>query len=158
MDDEAPAEGWFHDPYGIHEQRWISRGRPSNLVRDGDTEAEDPPPNRPAPEPFVPLSSDPGGVGWRDMVRADDATREAIPSSGFYGDVAMDHGMVSDSSFIGGGGSVGGGDYDSSLARIPAPSGLPSNPPLTPFQRKMNQRARRARWAKWWNRWFGKPK
>jgi hypothetical protein len=158
MDDDAPAEGWFVDPYGTHEQRWISQGRPSNLVRDGNTEAKDPPPNRPAPEPFVPISSDPGDVGWRDMRRADDADKQAIPSSGFYGDVAMDGGIVSDNSLIGIGGSTGGGDYDSSLARIPSPSGLPSNAPLTPFQRKVKQQARRKRWAERWNRWFGKAK
>jgi hypothetical protein len=64
MDDEAPAEGGFLDPYGIHERRWISQGRPSNLVRDGNTEAPDPPQNRPAPEPFKRIPSDPDDVGW----------------------------------------------------------------------------------------------
>jgi hypothetical protein len=114
MDDDAPdaaAEGWFVDHYGVHEQRWISQGRPSNLVRDeGNTEGKDPPPHRPAPEPFVPIPSDPGHVGWRDMVRADDADKQAIPNSGFYGDVAMDQSVLADSSSIGSVGSTGGSD------------------------------------------------
>ena len=29
------AEGWYHDPYRLHEARWISDGAPTALVRDG---------------------------------------------------------------------------------------------------------------------------
>jgi hypothetical protein len=38
------AEGWYHDPFGSHEARWFSDGHPTQLVRDGDIEAHDPPP------------------------------------------------------------------------------------------------------------------
>jgi hypothetical protein len=58
--DDDPAQGWCVDPYGVHEDRWISRGRPSDLVRDGGIEAKDPPPNGPPNRPFV--KSHPGPV------------------------------------------------------------------------------------------------
>jgi hypothetical protein len=38
-------EGWYVDPYGIHEARWFSAGMPTALVRDGDVETQDPPPS-----------------------------------------------------------------------------------------------------------------
>jgi hypothetical protein len=28
------AEGWYRDPYGIHQDRWFSAGTPTSLVRD----------------------------------------------------------------------------------------------------------------------------
>ncbi|HXW39311.1 MAG TPA: hypothetical protein VEJ44_06415, partial [Acidimicrobiales bacterium] len=77
---DAPGdeEGWYDDPYRLHEERWISAGRPTELVRDHGREATDPPPDRPAPRPFVPAlhpSSDHG----RDLRRADDAERQSRP-------------------------------------------------------------------------------
>lgn len=39
-DDEI--QGWYLDPYGKHGERWFSRGEPTDLVRDGDTESTDP--------------------------------------------------------------------------------------------------------------------
>jgi len=52
---DEPPQGWYVDPFGIHEQRWISQGRPTALVRDGRAESQDPPPDRPLPEgPLVP--------------------------------------------------------------------------------------------------------
>ena len=41
------AEGWFKDPYRIHEARWFSDGTPTPLVKDGDQESSDPPPDVP---------------------------------------------------------------------------------------------------------------
>jgi hypothetical protein len=38
------AEGWYRDPFGAHADRWFSAGRPTALVRDGEVEAQDPPP------------------------------------------------------------------------------------------------------------------
>lgn len=35
------ASGWFEDPYGRHEARWISAGVPTTLVRDGTIERTD---------------------------------------------------------------------------------------------------------------------
>jgi hypothetical protein len=65
-------EGWYVDPYGVHEARWISAGTPTALVRDGDVELQDPPPTTPyvgqlaeLPQ-TVPIEAD-------DLLRADDA-------------------------------------------------------------------------------------
>lgn len=39
------AEGWYEDPFGLHQHRWFSAGRPTGLVRDGNVEAKDPAPS-----------------------------------------------------------------------------------------------------------------
>jgi len=39
------AEGWFEDPFRLHAARWFSDGRPTALVRDGETESRDDPPS-----------------------------------------------------------------------------------------------------------------
>ncbi len=45
MDGEKLFWGWHQDPYGIHEERWVSvDGVPTKLVRDGGHESYDPPP------------------------------------------------------------------------------------------------------------------
>jgi phospholipase C len=38
-------QGWFEDPFQLHEARWFSQGRPTKLVRDGDVESYDEPPS-----------------------------------------------------------------------------------------------------------------
>jgi hypothetical protein len=53
---DKPPQGWFVDPFGIHEHRWFSQGRPTALVRDGRAEAQDPPPDRPIGGPLVPAT------------------------------------------------------------------------------------------------------
>jgi hypothetical protein len=64
-------EGWYIDPYGRHEARWISAGTPTALVRDGSVEAQDPPPDEPVPASLEAWS--PGGAGdGSDLKRADD--------------------------------------------------------------------------------------
>ena len=48
----APAaEGWYRDPYGVHQDRWFSAGAPTSLVRDQGTEGHDDPPPDPPPAP-----------------------------------------------------------------------------------------------------------
>jgi hypothetical protein len=47
--EEPPAEGWYRDPCGVHEARWLSNGVPTDLVSDGGHQTNDPPPNRPMP-------------------------------------------------------------------------------------------------------------
>ena len=42
---EEQQEGWFTDPYGRHDARWLSDGRPTKLVRDGQVESYDDPPD-----------------------------------------------------------------------------------------------------------------
>ena len=64
------AEGWYRDPFAIHEDRWMSQGRPTKLVRDGGVEAYDPPPDLPLPAELVPCVSDSGedsGAGEGDQ-------------------------------------------------------------------------------------------
>jgi hypothetical protein len=66
-------EGWYTDPFGRHEARWISSGRPTPLVRDGNVESHDDPPDevpRLVPERIVP----PGSPD--STRRADDAQLE----------------------------------------------------------------------------------
>ena len=68
-----PFEGWFTDPYAVHEARWMSDGRPTKLVRDGEVESYDEPP--PGPSTVVPerIEADPSAVDGEDLIRADDA-------------------------------------------------------------------------------------
>ena len=56
------AEGWYHDPYGIHDDRWISDGHPTNLVRDKGVESRDAPPPEERRLALVPANPD---GGWR---------------------------------------------------------------------------------------------
>jgi hypothetical protein len=50
------AEGWYLDPYQIHRDRWMSEGRPTRLVRDGQTESYDEPQDLPLPDVLVPVA------------------------------------------------------------------------------------------------------
>ena len=38
-------QGWFEDPFRLHEARYFSAGRPTKLVRDGNVESYDEPPS-----------------------------------------------------------------------------------------------------------------
>jgi hypothetical protein len=55
----VPAEGWFADPFGHHEARWISDGAPTALVRDAGTESQEPPPDGAFSGHFQPLVETP---------------------------------------------------------------------------------------------------
>ncbi len=48
-----PPQGWFVDPFGVHEARWFSQGRPTALVRDGGVESQDPAPGPAVDQPLV---------------------------------------------------------------------------------------------------------
>ena len=66
-------EGWYTDPYRRHDARWMSAGRPTNLVRDGNVTSHDEPPDGPwvtKPEPWASEST--AGAG-SDLLRADSA-------------------------------------------------------------------------------------
>ena len=65
-------EGWFTDPFGRHEARWLSAGTPTSLVKDGIKESHDDPPDEPPAQ--VPERIAPAG-GPDSLRRADDAER-----------------------------------------------------------------------------------
>ncbi len=73
-------KGWYTDPWGLHDARWISQGVPSKLVRDGDLESYDEPPGSPPAHAWVPIEPPPGTVTAADTLRADAAAAEATPS------------------------------------------------------------------------------
>ncbi len=63
------AEGWYIDPYGLHEARWFSDGAPTALVRDAGVESQDRPPDTPLPATLEPV---PEVVGdGSDLLRSD---------------------------------------------------------------------------------------
>jgi hypothetical protein len=64
------AQGWYRDPYGVHEDRYFSAGHPTKLVRDGDVEAYDPPPSGPPEKELVEASGNQAADG-SDLLRAD---------------------------------------------------------------------------------------
>jgi hypothetical protein len=49
MEPHEEQEGWFTDPFGRHEARWLSFGTPTKLVRDDGVEAYDEPPEEEEP-------------------------------------------------------------------------------------------------------------
>jgi hypothetical protein len=65
------AQGWYRDPYGRHDHRWISDGRPTALVRDNGVESYDHSPRggpilpatywEPVASPLVPRQA---SAGW----------------------------------------------------------------------------------------------
>ena len=71
---DEPLKGWYTDPYELHEARWISQGTPTSLVRDGEVESQNPPPDGPFKVTPVLLGED-GGPS--DLRRVDDAERES---------------------------------------------------------------------------------
>jgi hypothetical protein len=97
-DADRPPQGWFVDPFGIHEQRWISQGNPTALVRDGRVEAQDAPPDLAVTGPLVPAKPPPRqGAPSDDLLRAGDRAGtggdppDEIPGDqfDFFGDPAI---------------------------------------------------------------------
>jgi hypothetical protein len=68
----AAAEGWYRDPYGIHQDRWFSAGTPTSLVRDQGSEGHDDPPGYPPAGPPVEIP-DTDRFPEDDLRRADAA-------------------------------------------------------------------------------------
>jgi hypothetical protein len=68
----AAAEGWYRDPYGLHQDRWFSAGTPTSLVRDQGTEGHDDPPAYPPAGPPAEIP-DTGRFPEDDLRRADEA-------------------------------------------------------------------------------------
>jgi hypothetical protein len=74
MSAETNYEGWFTDPYGVHEAWWMSGGQATKLVRDAGLESYDPPPEGPFTQTPTPVQS-PAASGSNDLRRADDLER-----------------------------------------------------------------------------------
>jgi hypothetical protein len=72
------AQGWYRDPYGMHEDRYFSDGQPTKLVRDGGTESYDPPPPGPPGVELVEVTESSQTDGG-DLRRADE--RSAGPAA-----------------------------------------------------------------------------
>lgn len=49
--DPPKLQGWHADPFGLHERRYFSAGRPTKLVQDGNVECYDEPPAEEYREP-----------------------------------------------------------------------------------------------------------
>jgi hypothetical protein len=65
-------EGWCTDPFGRHDARWLSQGRPTKLVRDGAIESYDEPPDEePTHEPHL-IEPPVGAIAGADLRRAGD--------------------------------------------------------------------------------------
>jgi hypothetical protein len=87
-------QGWSADPFGLHEERYFSAGRPTKLVRDGKVESyEDPPSDTYADEPeteaFAPAPAvaapgwyAPGGPPQRADVSGQDARADPGAAQG----------------------------------------------------------------------------
>jgi hypothetical protein len=74
---EVQAEGWYRDPYLVHEDRWFSAGQPTKLVRDGALESYDPPPAGPPKVELVEARHfQPSDAS--DLRRADDPKAGAV--------------------------------------------------------------------------------
>ena len=70
---ERPPQGWFVDPFGVHDARWFSQGSATALVRDGRAESQDPPPDVPVSGPLLPVRTGPTASGpGDDLLRAGD--------------------------------------------------------------------------------------
>jgi hypothetical protein len=53
--DGGTPQGWHADPFGTHERRYFSAGRPTKLVRDGAAECYDEPPQEESPAAGMPV-------------------------------------------------------------------------------------------------------
>jgi hypothetical protein len=72
------AQGWYRDPFHVHEDRYFSAGQPTKLVRDDGRESYDEPPDEPyAAAGLVPVPEAEDDVTGRDLLRADAAERRA---------------------------------------------------------------------------------
>ena len=76
----SEQEGWYTDPWGHHDARWISHGVPSKLVRDGQAESYDNPPDSPPAQAWVAIEPPAGSLTGADTRRADEFEAEPTPT------------------------------------------------------------------------------
>lgn len=74
---DSHEEGWYTDPFARHDARWMSAGTPTKLVRDGDVESYDEPPDE---EPSVTPSpiAEPQARDGDDLLRAGQAEEGSL--------------------------------------------------------------------------------
>ena len=72
-----PSDGWYLDPFRHHHDRYFTDGRPTDLVRDGQRESFDPPPELLLSSPLVPVPVSHRARSPRDLRRADDNEAQA---------------------------------------------------------------------------------
>jgi hypothetical protein len=65
------AQGWYRDPYRVHEDRYFSEGQPTKLVRDGGAESYDSPPPGPPEMDLVEVPPS-NSADASDLRRADE--------------------------------------------------------------------------------------
>jgi hypothetical protein len=70
MEPHEEEEGWFTDPFGLHEARWLSFGKPTKLVRDGAVESYDEPPAEDPPNVPVRIEPEVEANDGADLIRA----------------------------------------------------------------------------------------
>ena len=77
---DVRAQGWYCDPYGVHEDRYLSAGTPTKLVRDNGQESYDPPPDRPLPDGDLIPAESAGSESspWSDLKCADQPERTPV--------------------------------------------------------------------------------
>ena len=63
-------EGWFTDPYGIHEARWLSAGEPTKLVRDQGVVAYDAIPSTAPERTARPIAHSVRAMNGVDLLRS----------------------------------------------------------------------------------------
>jgi hypothetical protein len=81
-------EGWYTDPYGRHEARWMSAGSPTKLVRDSGVESYDDPPHEEPSQAATRIVEEPP-PGTDDLRRADEAETEGQPTGGEVANAAV---------------------------------------------------------------------
>jgi hypothetical protein len=75
---DPEVQGWYVDPYHLHECRYFSSGNPTKLVRDGVIESYDEPPNYEPIGPIVPVESDMPSVEREGYPEATDNQTDVI--------------------------------------------------------------------------------
>ena len=70
MEESEHQEGWYTDPYGRHEARWLSDGTPTKLVRDRGVESYDKPPAEEPTQKAERIEPDVVATGGSDLIRA----------------------------------------------------------------------------------------
>jgi hypothetical protein len=83
-------EGWYSDPYGLHEARWLSDGHPTKLVRNDGVESYDQVPDGPATQTPTRIEEDPDSTDGADLLRADSAEATKAYDSTTAGLSALD--------------------------------------------------------------------